>query len=172
MSALAPDTGLHYEEMAVGREFETAAHTVSAAEVAEFARLTGDDNPLHVDPAAARRAGFPGVLAHGPLVQALTIGLIAHTGIMRGTTVALLEVASTFHAPVFPGDTIRGVVRISRKRPTRSPDRGLLWRRVEILNQDDTVVARLRMVALIRRLGADASDGNSSPASPASKGAA
>lgn len=151
MSATAVATGLHYEELRVGTDVLTGEHRVTREEIAEFARLTGDNNPLHVDLVAARAAGFRDVLAHGPLVQALTIGLVADTGIMRGTTLALLEVSSSFLAPVLPGDTVRAVVRISRKRPTRDPRRGLLWRRITVLNQADEVVARVRMVALIRR---------------------
>jgi acyl dehydratase len=154
VSATGEMTGLHYEEMRVGSEFPTAGHEVTAAEIAEFAALTGDTNPLHTDPEAARAAGFRDLLVHGPLVQALTIGLIADTGIMRGTTVALLEVGATFHAPVFAGDTIEALVRISRKRPTGSPERGILWRRVTVSNQDRKVVACVRLVAMIRRLGA------------------
>jgi hypothetical protein len=38
--------------------------------IAAYARASGDNNPIHVDPQAARRAGFPEVLAPGMLLMA------------------------------------------------------------------------------------------------------
>ena len=145
--------GLFYEEFSVGEKFETPTHEITRDEIAAFARLSHDDNPLHTDVEYARAAGFPDVLAHGPYLQALSMGLIAETGIMAGTTIALLAISARFKRAVFPGDEVRVCVRISRKRPTSSPDRGLLWRRAEIVNQHDVVAVSLAMTALVKRRG-------------------
>jgi acyl dehydratase len=147
-----PRTGLHYEEFRVGRRYETGPHAISRAEIAEFARLTGDDNPLHTRPEVARAAGFRDVLAHGMFLQSLTLGLIAATGIMRGTTIALLGGRARFLYGAYAGDTVQARFTISRKRPTRAPDRGLVWRQVELVNQDGAVVATFSFTALVRRL--------------------
>jgi acyl dehydratase len=144
-------SGLLYEEFRVGQVFTTAPHVLTREGISAFAELTGDTNPLHTDPAFAQAAGFPDVLAHGMYVQSLAIGLIADLGIMTGTTIALLGAQSTFRRAAFPGDEIRARVRISRKRSTSSPGRGVLWRQVDILNQDDVVLATVRMVGLMRR---------------------
>src|SRR5258708_4333170 len=100
------ERGLFYEEFRVGLVVESHCHVVTATEIAQFAALTSDTNPLHTDPGYALESGFQGVLAHGPLIQALAIGLIAQTGVVRGTTLALLEVSSSFHHPVLAGDEI------------------------------------------------------------------
>jgi acyl dehydratase len=147
-----PGTGLHYEEFRVGQRFQTGTHTVTRAEIATFARLTGDDNPLHTEPEVARAAGFRDVLAHGVFLQSLTLGLIAATGIMRGTTIALLGGQARFLYGAYAGDCVQARFTISRKRPTRDPRRGLVWRRVELVNQDDVVVATFGFTALVRRL--------------------
>lgn len=146
--------GRLYEEFRVGEEFETDTLEITAAGIAAFAELTGDDNPLHTDRDYAIAAGFRDVLAHGPYLQSLAVGLSAKTGIMAGTTIALLGISAEFRTAVFPGDRIRARIRISRKRATRSPDRGLVWRRIDVLNQDDEVVTTLRLTALIRRRAA------------------
>jgi acyl dehydratase len=68
-------------------------------------RLTGDENPLHADPARASAAGFPRPILHG----AATFGVAAHA-IMRQYGYAverLTRIAARFVRPVFPGDTIR-----------------------------------------------------------------
>ena len=36
----------------------------------EFATASGDDNPVHLDDAAARQGGLDGVVVHGMLVMA------------------------------------------------------------------------------------------------------
>ena len=37
----------------------------------EFARVSGDDNPIHQDEAVAKAMGLPGVIAHGMLTASL-----------------------------------------------------------------------------------------------------
>ena len=99
-----------------------------------------------------RESDLGDVIAHGPLIQALAIGLIAKLGVMTGTTIALLEVNSKFIKAVLPGDAIRVVMSIERKRETSKPDRGVLFRRAQVLNQHDQIVSELALVSLVRRL--------------------
>ena len=68
-------------------------------------RLNGDRNPLHADPALAKRVGFPvpilhGLCTYGTACRAIlkTVAAYDHTRI-RGFDVR-------FSAPVYPGDTI------------------------------------------------------------------
>ena len=44
---------------------------ISPSAVAEFAQLTGDDHPIHVDDAAAREAGLPGRIVQGSYLVAI-----------------------------------------------------------------------------------------------------
>jgi acyl dehydratase len=41
---------------------------VTQRELCDYAAASGDPNPIHLDPAAASRAGLPGVIAHGMLI--------------------------------------------------------------------------------------------------------
>ncbi|MFE2752947.1 MaoC/PaaZ C-terminal domain-containing protein [Actinosynnema sp. NPDC059335] len=43
---------------------------ITAEGLRDFAAASGDDNPVHLDDAAARRGGLDGVVAHGMLVMA------------------------------------------------------------------------------------------------------
>lgn len=69
-------------------------------------RLTGDENPLHVDPDSAKRSGFDRPILHG----AATFGIAAHA-VLRTMAEAdlarLTEIEARFSRPVFPGETIR-----------------------------------------------------------------
>ncbi|WP_390894620.1 MaoC family dehydratase [Bradyrhizobium diazoefficiens] len=59
MDTSAP-INLRYEDIALGTEFETAAHTVTEADIAVFADVTRDHHPLHLDAGYAKSRGFPG----------------------------------------------------------------------------------------------------------------
>jgi acyl dehydratase len=76
----------------------------SLAQAATY-RLSGDRNPLHIDPVTARRAGHERPILHG----LSTMGVIARAVIHAcadGDAERLREIALRFTAPVFPGDTI------------------------------------------------------------------
>ena len=75
-------------------------------EQALYYRLNGDMNPLHSDPAAAAKAGFPRPILHG----LCTLGVVCTAliqGLCRGDPARLLGLDLRFSAPVFPGETIR-----------------------------------------------------------------
>ena len=54
----------------------TARWTPTQADFDAFARLSGDDNPIHVDPAFAARTGFGRTVSHGMLIYAKLWGLL------------------------------------------------------------------------------------------------
>jgi acyl dehydratase len=94
---------LRFEDLAAGQEVPPLARTLRREDLVRYAEASGDRNPLHLDDEAARRAGFPGVIAHGML----TMGHLA-TCLTRwaGRPEALERLTAPFRAPVLPGDTI------------------------------------------------------------------
>jgi acyl dehydratase len=69
-------------------------------------RLSGDINPLHVDPAFAARAGFPRPILHGLATYGMAAwGLVR--GACKGDPARLKAVGARLSAPVFPGETLR-----------------------------------------------------------------
>ena len=144
--------GLFFEDFEVGEEIVTRGVTVTEAHVVAFAGLSGDFNPLHTDETAAAKTPFGTRIAHGQLGMILAAGLINQTGLHEGTTLALLGYRDwRFLKPIRFGDTIRVRVVIEEKREASKPDRGLLMRQVEILNQSDEVVQAGHSDLLVRR---------------------
>jgi acyl dehydratase len=75
-------------------------------EAALIYRLSGDPNPLHVDPAIAKAAGFPRPILHG----LATFGVAGHAilkSLCGYDPAKLTAIAGRYSAPVFPGETIR-----------------------------------------------------------------
>lgn len=74
-------------------------------EQAAIYRLSGDFNPMHIDPEFATAAGFPGVFNHG----LCTFGTVGH-GVLSewcgGDVGAFESIEGRFADQVWPGDTI------------------------------------------------------------------
>jgi acyl dehydratase len=71
-----------------------------------FYRLCADRHPIHVDPRAAREAGFPRPILHG----LATFGIAGHALLSvccDYQPARLKSMRVRFSAPVFPGETIR-----------------------------------------------------------------
>jgi acyl dehydratase len=75
-------------------------------EAALIYRLSGDLNPLHIDPAVAKQAGYPRPIMHG----LGNFGIAGHA-VLRSfcgyDPHKLVAFACRFSAPVFPGETLR-----------------------------------------------------------------
>jgi acyl dehydratase len=139
-----------FEDLEVGQEFATARRRVEDADLAAYAALSGDHNPLHRDDAAAVRSGFAGRIAPGVLGVAIATGLLNGLGLTRGTLVALLGVRWDFRLPVRPGDELRGRVRVEETRPSSRGGRGVVRLRMLLLNQRDEVVQEGELSELVR----------------------
>ena len=68
-------------------------------------RLTGDRNPLHVDPARAAKAGFAAPILHGLCTYGIACCAILKT-ICDYDYTLIAGFEARFSAPVLPGDTI------------------------------------------------------------------
>jgi acyl dehydratase len=75
-------------------------------ETALIYRLSGDHNPVHVDPAVARAAGFERPILHG--LCSFGVSGVALLKTLCGWDPARLhEIGCRFSAPVYPGETLR-----------------------------------------------------------------
>jgi acyl dehydratase len=75
-------------------------------EMALLYRLSADLNPLHVEPAVARAAGFARPILHG----LATLGVACHAilkSVCGYRSERLRSLAARFFSPVYPGETIR-----------------------------------------------------------------
>ncbi len=68
-------------------------------------RLSGDLNPLHVDPAAAKRGGFDRPILHGLCTYGIATRSLV-MGPLNGDVGRLKEFKARFSSSVYPGDTL------------------------------------------------------------------
>jgi acyl dehydratase len=146
--------GLTYEEWEVGAVYETRGRTITEADVVIFAGLSGDYNPIHTDAEVAKATPFGERIVHGMLTVAISTGLANQTGLMEGTTVALLEQNIKYKAPVKFGDTVHLRMEVTEKRETSKPDRGIVKLAAQMLNQRNEVVVEMIWTQMMVRQGA------------------
>lgn len=89
-------------------------HVFSADDVAAFAGLSGDTNPVHLDAGAARAMGFEGPIAHGMLAASL-ISRVLGTELPGSGTIYLSQ-ELRFRKPIYPGDRVLVEVEVLSAR--------------------------------------------------------
>jgi len=141
-------TGRYFSEFEVGQVYESGYREVTEAEVMEFADLSGDHNPLHVDDEFARSTPFGQRVAHGMLAASISTGLGQDTGIFEGTTLALMEQLFQYRAPLFFGESIRLRLTVTAVKPSRKGGKGVVTFSSDVLKGDETVVVAGHWVVL------------------------
>jgi acyl dehydratase len=144
---------LFFEDVEVGQEWESLGRTITETDIVNFAGLSGDFNPIHIDHEFARSTPFRRPIAHGLLVFSIASGLGLYSPPMR--TLAFLGIREWhFRDPVFVGDTLRVRSKVHNKEIRGRGRRGeITWQR-QILNQDRKVVQEGVTVTLVEGRGA------------------
>ncbi|MCU0722539.1 MAG: MaoC family dehydratase [Planctomycetes bacterium] len=102
-----------YADIKVG-DRATYSKTITEKDVTAFAEITGDVNPVHIDPEFAKNSLFKERIAHGFLTGSL-ISTIFGT-ILPGPNTLYLRQEMNFKAPVKFGDTITAEVVVVEKK--------------------------------------------------------
>lgn len=134
MSELPPQAKeLTFRQISVGDAF-TIEHSFAQEDVTEFARLSGDFSPLHVDPEYARTTEFGKCVVHGILLSSLFSQLVGMH--IPGKHALYLGQDLAFRRAVLVGESVRASVKVTGKNEgTRS-----LLLATEIRNSEDKVV--------------------------------
>ncbi len=130
---------MFFDDVNVDQEWESLARTVTQTDIVNFAGVSGDHNPIHMDHEFAKTTPFRQVMAQGLLVLSMASGLGMMAPPMR--TMAFLSIQEwQFKGPVFIGDTIRVRSKVLKKEERSRGRRGIItWQR-QILNQEGKIV--------------------------------
>jgi len=105
-----------YESLEIGQSF--AIHRfVSEEDVLGFARITGDDNPIHVDADYAAQTRFGERVVHGVLLLGLISKVLGRDFPGHGSVAT--SISCRFLRPVPLNSTVKVEVVVSEKYPQR-----------------------------------------------------
>lgn len=108
--------------------------TITETDIVDFAEVSGDHNPLHLDPHYAAQTPFGGRIAHGFLTASIISAILGTE--LPGPGSIYLGQTLKFLAPVRIGDTVRVSVEVIAVRE----DRRIVTLRTDCVNQDGTLV--------------------------------
>ena len=150
---------LFLEDFVAGMTFQTEERTVTEADVMDFARLSGDFNPLHTDEEFAKAGRFGRRLAHGVLTLAVLTGLWDRRGIISGSVEAFYGITDLkFTRPVLVGDVVHATINIADKQVRET--NGMITPYNEVLNQKGETVLACNTKLVVRRKPAKAGGGS------------
>jgi acyl dehydratase len=136
----------YFEDIAVGETHSFGSYTVSEAEMTEFAS-SYDPQPIHLDPEAAAKSMFGGLIASGWHTGAMTMRMVVENLLAdSGAAGAIGMDELRFPNPVRPGDILSVETEVLETEPW-DEDHGLVRVHTQTVTEDDAVV--LSMVALV-----------------------
>jgi acyl dehydratase len=129
---------LHFEDIQIGARWTSLARTITETDVVNFAGMTGDYDPLHVDHEYARQTPFGKPIAHGLLGLSLVAGLASQCPAVR--TMAFVKIDKwEFLKPIYIGDTVHAETEVLEKSARGRRSGQVVWRR-QLVNQHGEVV--------------------------------
>ena len=138
------------EEFKDGQVDVSRARTITETDVVTFSWVSGDINPMHTDAEHSAKSPMGQRIAHGALGLSIATGLSASLGYLDGTAIAALGIDEwKFIKPILFNDTIHLRATVVSARPTSKPDRGVLVRRMELVNQRGEVVQSGLMTTMV-----------------------
>ncbi len=161
----------HFEELQVGDQIVTAKHTVSEADITNFANVSGDNFYAHMDATSLKGTLFTGRVAHGYFILSKAAGLFVDA--KKGPVLLNYGIDECrFTKPVYPGMTIGVQLTVkekvdqdnSIKLPVQSENEvpeevkcGIVRWLVEVTNQDNEIVAIATILTMVKKLNQNAS---------------
>jgi acyl dehydratase len=153
----------YFEDYPVGAIFEFPSFSTAEAEIIEFA-MRFDAQPFHVDPVAAAKSHFGGIIASGFHTCSMAMGSLVNNGFFSSAGMGspgLDEIR--WKQPVRAGQLLHVTTTILEATRSRSkPDRGVIRHVVELQNdKGETVMSYIAKSMFPTRTSTDVNAGSS-----------
>jgi 3-hydroxybutyryl-CoA dehydratase len=104
--------GKTFEELATGMTV-SIQHTVTEQDIQDFARVSGDYNPVHMDEEYAKTTMFGTRIAHGALTASYISAILGND--LPGPGAIFTDMNLQFKRPVKIGDTVTAIAEVQEK---------------------------------------------------------
>ncbi len=128
--------------ISIGQRFSTS-RKVTDALVRQFAEVSGDYNPIHLDDEFAKNTRFGRRIAHGMLSGAFISAVLGNE--FRGLKIVYLTQTLKFTAPVYLGDTVTATATVTSIRE----DKGIVTLETVCTNQNGEVLVKGESAVMI-----------------------
>ena len=144
----------HFEELEIGETFVTHKHTVSEADIANFANVSGDNFYAHVDATSLEGTMFEGRVAHGYYILSKAAGMFVEP--RKGPVLLNYGLEECrFTKPVYPGSTIGVKLTVKEKiaQEKRSEEdiaKGIVKWLVDVYDESGETVAIATILTMVK----------------------
>ncbi len=144
----------HFEELQVGETWITAKHTVSEADITNFANVSGDNFYAHMDATSLEGTIFERRVAHGYFVLSKAAGLFVEP--RKGPVLLNYGLEECrFTKPVYPGMTIGVRLTVKEKVAQEKRDendirKGIVKWLVDVYDETGETVAIATILTMVR----------------------
>ena len=141
----------YFEDYVEGSVYIFGPIRVKQDDIIDFARRF-DPQPMHLDPEAAGKSSFGGLIASGWHTTSMMMKLFVENYLSSVASLGSPGVDELrWLRPVRPGDDLSIRVKvIETRRSSSKPDRGILRSFIEVLNQNQEVVATMQALNLLK----------------------
>lgn len=146
----------HFEELVVGETVFTHKHTVTDADIVNFANVSGDNFYAHMDATSLEGTIFERRVAHGYFILSKAAGLFVDP--KKGPVLLNYGIEEArFTKPVYPGATIgvRFTVKEKIDQEKRSDDdiaKGIVKFLVDVYDESGETVALATILTMVKKL--------------------
>jgi oxepin-CoA hydrolase/3-oxo-5,6-dehydrosuberyl-CoA semialdehyde dehydrogenase len=149
----------HFEDLRVGDTVFTHKHTVSDADIVNFANVSGDNFYAHMDATSLEGTIFTQRVAHGYFILSKAAGLFVDP--KKGPVLLNYGIdEARFVKPVYPGSTIgvRFTVKEKTDQEKRSPEdiaKGIVKFLVDVYDETGETVAIATILTMVKKRNQD-----------------
>ena len=146
----------HFEELEIGDTVTTAKHTVTEADIANFANVSGDNFYAHVDATSLEGTLFEQKVAHGYFILSKAAGLFVDP--KKGPVLLNYGIEDCrFTKPVYPGATIGVRLTVKEKISQEKRDeedvaKGIVKYLVDVYDETGETVAIATILTMVKKL--------------------
>ena len=145
----------HFEELEIGETLITAKHSVSEADIVNFANVSGDNFYAHMDSTSLEGTIFTQRVAHGYFVLSKAAGLFVDA--KKGPVMLNYGLEECrFTKPVYPGMTIGVRLTVKEKVDTekKTPEdiaKGIVKWLVDVYDETGETVAIATILTMVKK---------------------
>jgi acyl dehydratase len=152
--SLTNTKNLYWDDVEIGYSVRSGVRTITQKDVDVFGEVTGDHHPLHSDVEFCKTTAYGRPIAHGLFGVSLMEGLKNQLKLYDRTSLGSLGWDKIrFMKPLFPGDSVHLLITFVSKRETKKADRGIVWEKIELKNQNDETLSEAEHASmLVRRI--------------------
>ncbi len=149
----------YFEELEIGETLVTAKHTVTEADITNFANVSGDNFYAHMDATSLEGTIFEGRVAHGYFILSKAAGLFVDA--KKGPVLLNYGIdEARFTKPVYPGTTIGVKLTVKEKiaQEKRTPEdiaKGIVKWLVDVYDQTGETVAIATILTMVKMQNQD-----------------